>query len=196
MVTHNSLKKIGSVALAGLLLGMVSTEACAEHRDEHHRGDRHERIAFRGERFDYHEGRFYRPAFFGFSFNWVIPPAGAIVSYLPERHRTIIIGGITYYEYDNVYYQPCSRGYVVVPQPLVINEYVAPNIVYFPAPASVTPQQSRAGDRETVTINVPKGNGGYIAITLVRYPNEFVGPQGESYPVLPTGEQLKARYGN
>jgi hypothetical protein len=55
--------------------------------------------------------------------------------------------------------------------------------------------QSQVSDRETVTINVPNSNGGNIAITLVRHSNGFVGPQGEFYPILPTTEQLRIRYG-
>ena len=55
--------------------------------------------------------------------------------------------------------------------------------------------QPQVYDRETVTINVPSSNGGNIVITLVRYSNGFVGPQGEFYPILPTAEQLRIRYG-
>ena len=55
--------------------------------------------------------------------------------------------------------------------------------------------QSQVYDRETVMINVPSRNGGSIAITLVRYSNGFVGPQGEFYSTLPTAEQLRIRYG-
>jgi hypothetical protein len=60
----------------------------------------------------------------------------------------------------------------------------------------MAPQTQVVGDRETITINVPWSGGGYITITLVRYTNGFVGPRGEFYPTLPTGEELRVRYGN
>jgi len=186
------IKKLLLAVVIGLTLGMSFTEAFADDRGGHGRG-RREVTVYRGHRYDYHEGRFYRPSFFGFSFNWVMPPIGAVVTYLPYEHRTIIIGGVRYYEYDNVYYQPYpNRGYIVVQRPLVTNEYISPNVVYVPA---TVPAQPQPGERETVTISVPTLSGSSIAITLVRYPNGFVGPQGEFYPTLPTAEQLRARYG-
>lgn len=121
----------------------------------------------------------------------MIPPIGASVSYLPYGHRTIYVGGVPYYEYDNVYYRPYGTRYIVVQQPVA----TSPEVVYVPAPGALPPGSTQTGDRETVMMNVPRDNGGYVAITLVRYPNGFVGPQGEFYPTLPTTEQLRARYG-
>jgi hypothetical protein len=194
MFANNFLKKLWLIAAVSLLLGTASIKAFAYDRDGHGGRGRHEVTVFRGERYHYHEGRFYRPSLFGFSFDLVIPPVGAVVSYLPYGRRTIIVGGIAYYEYDNVYYQPCPAGYVVVQEPVMTNEYISPNVVYVPTPAVAAPAQPPS-QRETVTINVPTSNRGSIAITLVRYPNGFVGPQGEFYPSLPTAEELRIRYG-
>lgn len=192
MFKNNLSKKLLLAVVISLMLGAIFTQAFADDRGGH-RGGRREVTVYRGHRYDYHEGRFYRPSFFGFSFNWVIPPIGARVTYLPYGHRTIYIGGARYYEYDNVYYQPYSnRGYIVVPRPVVRYEYISPNVVYVPA---TVPAQSQVGERETVTINVPTHSGGSTAITLLRTSDGFVGPQGEFYTSLPTAEQLRVRYG-
>jgi hypothetical protein len=196
MITNNILKKMWLIVVTSLILSMTSAGVFAYGMDEHRGGGRHEVAVFRGQRYHYHEGRFYRPGLFWFNFDLVTPPAGVVVSYLPYGHRTIIVAGTTYYEYDNIYYQPCPAGYIVVQEPVLTNRYISPSVVYMPAPASVSPAQPQTGDRETVTINVPKANGGSIAITLVRYPTGFVGPQGEFYSTLPTTDQLRVLYGN
>jgi hypothetical protein len=108
------------------------------------------------------------------------------VTTIPLGHRTVIVGGATYYYYDNVYYQGYPSGYVVVPAPVA----VAPAVV---APAVVTPAVLPSA--ETLTINVPNYNGSYTPVTLVRRGNGYVGPQGEYYPGNPTVEQLKVLYG-
>ena len=197
MITNSLLKKLLPVAIISLMLGMFPLGVFARDHDrgrDWNRGS-HEVTVFRGERYHYHEGRFYRPTLFGFSFNFVMPPIGVVVTYLPYGYRTIIVGRARYYEYDNVYYQPCPRGYIVVQEPVATNEYISPNVIYAPAPSTVLPAQAPSFERETVTINVPTTSGTSIAITLVRYPNGFVGPQGEFYSTLPTAEQLRARYG-
>ncbi|MCX5707432.1 MAG: DUF6515 family protein [Candidatus Omnitrophica bacterium] len=143
----------------------------------------HEVVVVGHERYNYHDGRFYRPSWFGFEFLLSTPPFGAIVMSLPIGHHTVVIGGAQYYSYNNVYYKPCPSGYAVVPQPAV---------AVAPAPVFLAPQQV---PNETVTINVPNSNGSYTAITLVKRDNGYIGPQGEYYPDHPTLEQLRALYG-
>ncbi|MFH1245014.1 MAG: DUF6515 family protein [Candidatus Omnitrophota bacterium] len=153
---------------------------------QEHRGSSNEVVIFGHQRYRYRDGRFYRPSWFGFEFIVYSPPIGAIVSFLPFGHRTIIIGNTSYYYYENVYYSPCPSGYMVVPRPVD-----TPKVVYVPsgeAKSSVT-----AGD--TITINVPNANGSYTAITLVKLDNGYMGPQGEYYPGHPTIAQLSALYG-
>ncbi|MDD5194204.1 MAG: hypothetical protein PHQ96_00835 [Candidatus Omnitrophica bacterium] len=192
----NNSKKVTLVLAVSLLMGMASTVAFARDRDDHWGRSRHEQIRHGHDRFDYYEGRYYRTSLFGAILGLVLPPAGVTVTYLPRGHRTIYVGGTRYYEYDNVYYQACPTGYVVVQQP-VVTQYVSPNVMYVPAANAAVPSQAQAiGDRETVTLNVPRISGGYTAITLVRYANGFVGPQGEFYSSLPSGEELRVRYGN
>jgi hypothetical protein len=72
---------------------------------------RHQEVVVVGrERYNYHDGRFYRPGFFGFEFVLSTPPFGAVVMSLPIGHRAVIIGGAQYYNYDNIYYSPSLRG--------------------------------------------------------------------------------------
>ena len=176
-----------------MLLSGAAINAFADERGWHQEGGRHERVQYRGQRYEYHEGRFYRPSLFGFILDLVAPPRGVVVTYLPVGYRTVFIGGTTYYEYENVYYQPSSGGYVVVQPPVATNEYISPNVVYAPAPYVATPAQPTEG--EPVTVNVRTLHRGTIAITLMRYANGFVGPQGEFYPAFPTSEELRVRYG-
>lgn len=42
---------------------------------------------------------------------------GYVVDTLPRGHRTEIIGGVNYYRYNDVYYRPQGRRYVVVERP-------------------------------------------------------------------------------
>ena len=150
-----------------------------------HRGP--EEIMVGSERYRYHDGRFYRPVFFGlFEVLLDVPPVGAIVAVLPFGYRTIIIGGTTYYYYNDIYYTVCSSGYVIVSAPVA-----NPNIVV--VPSDVASPEKVSG--ETVTINVPNSNGSYTPVTLVKQKDGYVGPQGEFYPGHPTIDQLKVLYG-
>ncbi|MGE5197208.1 MAG: DUF6515 family protein [Deltaproteobacteria bacterium] len=142
---------------------------------------RHESFRARGRTYYYDHDRFYLP-FFNLGFFIVAPPIGAVVSILPAGHRTIVVGGLNYYYYDNVYYRPCPTGYIVVPRP-VMNS----NVAVVPTPESYG---------QTVTINIPNSNGSYTAVTLTRRGNGYVGPQGEYYSGRPTVDQLRALYGN
>ncbi|MFH1245481.1 MAG: DUF6515 family protein [Candidatus Omnitrophota bacterium] len=146
-----------------------------------------ENIVFRHEGYRYHNGRFYRPAWFGlFEIAVNIPPIGTIITVLPSSHKTIIARGVTYYYYDNIYFTACPYGYIVVPAPLE-NENV---VIAFSA---AVPPQKVSG--ETLTINVPNTNGSYTAVALVKQKDGYIGPQGEYYPEHPTIDQLKVLYG-
>lgn len=138
------------------------------------------------ERYYYNNGRFYRPDWFGFRLSIIAPPIGAIVTNLPFGYRTVIIEGVPYYFYNRTYYRHCPYGYIVVSEPAITS-----NVVY--APAVIASPQPPAG--ETVTINVPGANGGYIPVILVKLNNGYIGLQGEYYQGHPTIEQLRALYG-
>ena len=158
--------------------------------------DQREHIDYQGAKYDYHEGRFYRPGLFGFILDAILPPRGIVVTYLPVGHRTVIVGRTTYYEFENIYYQPSPGGYVVVQAPIIANQYVPAPVVYVPPPNIAVPfAQPQPVEMGTVIVNVPTATRGPVAITLMRYSNGFVGPQGELYPAFPSTEELSARYG-
>ena len=149
---------------------------------------RHNRdIDFRGSRYHYDHGRFYRSTWF-FGLVIVRPPIGIIVDVVPDDSRVIVRGGVRYYCYDNVYYEERPAGYVVVPTPPA-------NSITASLPQPVT-SISTAGTAETVEINVPNINGSYTPVKLTKSNNGYIGPQGEFYAGHPTVEQLKALYGN
>lgn len=179
MTKKTFINKFWLVVGFSLILIMPSLDAFAWGK-----GRSHEVVIVGHQRYHYHDGRFYRPAWFGFEFAVVSPPIGVVVRVLPFGYRTIIVGGGTYYYYDNIYYTTCPSGYIVVPAPVV-----TPTAVTVPA------AQPQAASGETVTINVPNSNGSYTPVTLVKHNNGYIGPQGEYYPGHPTIEQLKALYG-
>lgn len=176
--------KLLAILVYSLILMLPSAQAFA--RDRGRQSDRQhgrEVVTVGHRRYNYHDGRFFRPGWFGFEIAIGSPPRGAIVTYLPFGHKTIIVGGITYYYYDNVYYTTCPSGYVVVPAPAIVRPAV---------PVVAQPQKSSG---ENVVINVPNSDGSYTAVTLTKYRDGYIGPQGEYYPGKPTVEQLKALYG-
>ncbi len=161
-----------------------------EHRDMRgdHRGGSHYRthrevVVVDHNRYYYHQGRFYRPGWFGFSFSLNTPPRGAVITSLPFGYSTVIVAGEPYYYYNHIYYRRHPSGYLVVPAPVVS----APVVVDPPLPALAS---------GTAVINVPHVKGGFTAVTLVRRATGYVGPQGEYYEGNPTVEQLQALYGN
>ncbi len=149
-------------------------------REQNFKGRPHEVVNMGHNRYHYRNGRFFRVGWFGLEIAVVTPPMGAVITVLPFGHRIVVVNGATYYSYNNIYYQPCPMGYVVIPQPLERTVVLAENRVL------------ASGN---VTINVPNVNGSYTSIMLVKKDNGYIGPQGEYYPEHPTIEQLKALYG-
>ena len=171
--------KLGLALLVGLILAMPSAEALARDGSWGGRagvgrggsgGNRHETVVVSRRIYDYREGRFFWPSFFGFGLFVAQPPMGAVVTYLPAGHRTLIVSGNTYFYDRDVYYRSCPTGYVVVPGP------------------------SGNFNGEQIIINVPNSRGTYTPVILVRQGNGFVGPQGEYYGSVNI-DQLKALYG-
>ena len=153
----------------------------------HEKSDRHshEVVKFGHHSYHYHDGRFYRPGWFWFEFALSVPPIGAVVTYLPFGYKTVIVGGLPYYYYNNIYYRPCPSGYVVVPEPIASS-----NVVYVPEST-----QLQNSSRNTFVINVPNANGSFTPVTLVKSNNGYIGPQGEYYPGNPTIDDLRVLYG-
>jgi hypothetical protein len=185
MFKHDLMKKMLLAVVCALFVATSSTSAFARDRGGSRDTDRgrdwgrsrpHEVVVVNNHRYNYRDGRFYRPGWFGFEFVIGFPPIGAIVTSIPISHRTMVVGGASYYYYENIYYKTCPTGYIVVPAPTA-------------APVVYAPQQ------DAITINVPNSNGSYTQVTLVKRGDGYVGPQGEYYPQNPTVEQLKALYG-
>jgi len=170
-------KRLGVAACLTSIVILQSTSAFARSGEDrsHIRG--REAVVSGHERYHYSDGRFYRSGWFGFGIAVSALTIGALIESLPPRHTTVIVEGTPYYHDDIYYYRQVPEGgYVVVPQPVIIQ-----------------PQIQTPG--VTTTINVPNSNGSYTPVTLVKRNNGFVGPQGEYYPGNPTVEQLRALYG-
>ena len=172
-------KRLWIVAGLGLVIALQSTNAFARDRGDRGKARPREVITVGHQRYSYHDGRFYRPSWFNFEIALGIPPRGAVVHLLPFGYRSLVIGGSTYYYYDNIYYQDCPTGYAVVPAPVVSQKVIA--------------TQNLSGER--VPINILNSNGSYTTVVLVKQGGGYVGPQGEYYPGHPTVEQLKSLYG-
>ncbi len=74
-----------------------------------------QKIRHRGNKYFFHRGRYYRHGPDGYF--WVRPPIGIISYSLPAAAVTVLIAGLTYYVYDNVYYRRVPAGYQVVQVP-------------------------------------------------------------------------------
>lgn len=125
----------------------------------------------------YLAGTYYQETPSGFVM--VPAPRGALITELPERHKVIVYDKTDYYYYNSAYYIKEPRGYTVVTPP--------PSVVTSNAPAVEAPEK-------TVVVTVPNPNGSYMPVTLQKYSDGYVGPNGEFYPDYPTIDQLKAMY--
>jgi hypothetical protein len=180
-------KKLWVAVVLGLAMVLQSTNAFAREKDrggdrQRPGGDRQrarEVVTVGRQRYSYHDGNFYKLGLFSFAIALGVPVLGAVVHFLPFGHRSLVINGLTYYHYNNVYYRACPSGYVVVSDPVVNQNVIA--------------VQNLSGER--VPINIPNSNGSYTAIMLVKQEDGYLGPQGEYYPGNPTIEQLKSLYG-
>ncbi len=165
--------------MLGLVIAAQPVDVFAWGRSKHHSGT--QVVVVKGQNYKYYGGRFYRSGLFGLEIALLAPPIGAVVSLLPQGYKRITVGRNAYYYYDNIYYTACPQGYVVVPAPVVSANTIGSSYVNLSG--------------ETVTINVPASNGGYVPVTLIRYNNGYIGPQGEYYSGDPTIRQLAVLYG-
>ncbi|OGX11617.1 MAG: hypothetical protein A2351_02100 [Omnitrophica bacterium RIFOXYB12_FULL_50_7] len=125
----------------------------------------------------YLEGTYYRETPSGYVV--VAAPRGALITTLPQRNKVIVYDNTDYYYYNSTYYVKQPTGYTVVTPP--------PSVVSSNAPAVEAPEK-------TIVVTVPNPNGSYIPVTLQKYSDGYVGPNGEFYPDYPTIDQLKAMY--
>ena len=121
---------------------------------------RHENVEVRGRRYHYHEGRFYRRAWFGFGFDVVAPPIGAVVTVVPDSCQTVVYGGTPYYYYDDVYYAECPSGYVVVQTP------VNRDAVSVPAQSEPAPQTQTVSGKLSEETNASNNVSGAVTVAV------------------------------
>ena len=119
------------------------------------------------EHYYFHGGHFYRP-----DKGWyrpVRPPVGIFVNTLPIAAITLIVGGLTYYCYDSIYYRRVSGGYLVVDLPDSFDTQVAGSI------ASGTLADGTPVRVNVNVLNVRSGPGkNHPMIAQVRYGNRLV----------------------
>lgn len=208
-MTRNGLVRAG-LALAVLMAAPVVSEAGDGHgrrwRDHDHfdhgrgwgwrrrhsgghntvivRPSSHVKIVFRGRPYYYGGGRFYEKRVH--SYVGVAAPVGIMVQELPLYHRTVVIDGVTYHEYDGIYYKGGAAGYQVVSLPLAHSQS---------GPLQLASAPGAFGHDDRVTINVPNENGSYTPVELKEMNGLYIGPRGEVYNTKPSTDQLKIMYG-
>lgn len=128
-------------------------------------------------RYYWHGDRFYRHGWFWGGVGITALTIGAIVTSLPPRHHVVYVRSRPFYYDGTYYYRTSPDGYVVVADPTVV------------VPAQPSPGAN------TVIINVANGSGTYTPVTLTKYKDGYIGPQGEYYQGNPTVDQLRALYG-
>jgi hypothetical protein len=191
MEKTSALRRLWLIVMIGLVLVMPLSNAFArgEGRNSHGNVTRFgpQQASAGYAHYRYHDGKFYRPTFFGlFEILIGFPQMGGFISILPAGHQTIVVGGTTYYYYNNVYYKDYALGYLVVPAPAVASDTVV---------VTSTSTRVKQPAQETITVNIPNTSGSYTSIDLVKYGNGYLGPQGEYYPSHPTVSQLRVLYG-
>jgi Family of unknown function (DUF6515) len=75
----------------------------------------HVAVPFRGERYFFHGGVWYRQ--FGPNFTVIVPPIGIVLPMLPPSYVTVWAAGVPYYYANDVYYTQVPGGYEVVAPP-------------------------------------------------------------------------------
>ena len=153
-------------------------------------------------------GHYYRyGGWYGGWYGWYGPrvvyyvsmPLGVVVDFLPGGYSTVVVGGVPYYYYNNVYYRelPNEDGYVVVPDPKAGEGQQEASAISPTASSSTAATVQAIGKSPNkITINVPNSKGGgFTPVTLKKFKNGYIGPQGEFYEGKPTIEQLKVLYG-
>jgi len=155
----------------------------------------------------YWEGIYYRPI----EKRYVVVPApiGAVVTAIPRGYAPVVINGAEYYEVNDATYINTPEGYQVVPEPKVIiikdSELKASAKAELEAEKELSALSSAnaalsAGYTSqpvvevSFTVNIPRSDGKYTAVTLKRSGEGFIGPQGEYYEKFPTVEQMRVMY--
>lgn len=150
-----------------------------DHKHKHHPAFTHvppggQKVRHRGGDYFFHSGRFYRHEPKGYF--WVRPPLGIIAYSLPAAAITVLIGGLTYYVYDNVYYRRVPAGYQVVQVPTQTT-----TVVHTPPAVAMDPEDSGAQIVVTTKmLNVRSGPGINHPVINTTYMGNVLIIQGSS----------------
>jgi hypothetical protein len=101
----------------------------------------HLAVNYRGGRYFYHSGVWFRPS--GAGFVVVRPPVGVLVPVLPPAYTTVWIGGAPYYYANDVYYASAPGGYMVAEPPIA--QAGEPAVQAPPAQAAPAPGGAPSG---------------------------------------------------
>ena len=94
-----------------------------------------QRVNHRDSHYVIHQGRFYRPSRNGYERSR--PPSGIVTNWLPAAALAIMVAGITYYVYEDIYYRKIPSGYQVVENLPVIETKVVPaQTLILPSPGT------------------------------------------------------------
>jgi len=96
-------------------------------------------ITFRGGRYFFHAGVWYRPGPSGYVV--VGAPVGAVIPVLPVGYTTVWVAGVPYYYANNAYYVTAPGGFAVAAPPAVA---AAPSEMAPPPPAPPAPSAPAA----------------------------------------------------
>lgn len=133
MKSNNMFNKIIviTVSLVFLTLSVTPVNALAgphkSSRDFYKQAPRgSKRVSHGNKHYVVHQGRFYKPGRGGYVHTR--PPRGFVLGGLPLAATLIVMAGITYYVFDDIYYRKIPAGYQVVetPQPVVVVNSIHP----------------------------------------------------------------------
>lgn len=185
---HIFIKLAVMICLSSFLtLEVIPVNALAGPRQESYNGFKRppagsRRMSHGNRQYIYHGGRFYRPGGSGYVHSR--PPAGIVVYSLPAA-ALIVLAGLTYYVYDNIYYQKVPSGYMVVDTPKTFpSQHIPPQVVPPVVPGTYVSVIAQ-------TLNVRSGPGlDHPVKVVVDYGTRLI-IQGKSqewfYVILPDG---------
>ena len=130
-------------------------------------------VTFRGGRYYYHSGVWFRPS--GPGFVVVRPPVGIVVPVLPPAYTTVVIAGAPYYYANDIYYAAAPGGYAIAQPPMVAGS----DPVQTPPPPSPAPPP-QAGPAPA---GAPSGTWYYCESAKTYYP--YVSDCKEGWRAVP-----------
>ncbi len=195
-----NLSKLFIISILGIIMLLTTTHAEAwnwrhRYKHKHLNHDYYGKIVYKlpwgsatiivgDHRYRYYDGHYYRKHPYGWKL--VRAPRGVCITRLPRGYKKVYFGKKRYYHHNDVYYKRVVNGYEIVDDPSPDYTVVKNREIYA--------DYDDDYDFESLTVNIPKEEGGYDAIELKREGEGFIGPQGEYYEEFPKIAQLKVIY--